>query len=228
MDCLRALYQVQEQLKAKGVAFNQRRVYSAGGSGGGYVSLMANKLAPSTFSCIVDMCGMPGLTDDIAFGRGNLNAGYSKDADSPKYLTPARQEICNPGYLPHLEQQNKLNPDNKVIIVHGQDDNFCSVIDKITIFQNMIKAKFRPEGYFITKADLDGVVLTSSGHPLGDRQAIITKYADPYLTEKGTLAASVKNPTDFETAEKVEYPVSGGSYIVDFSSGAPTLIWHKK
>jgi len=76
MDCLRALYQVQEQLKAKGVAFNPRRVYSAGGSGGGNVSLMVNKLAPSTFRCIVDMCGMPGLTDDIAFGRGKLNAGY--------------------------------------------------------------------------------------------------------------------------------------------------------
>ena len=226
MDCLRALYQIQEQLKAKGVAFNPRRVYSAGGSGGGNVSLMVNKLAPSTFSCIVDMCGMPGLTDDIAFGRGKLNAGYSKDADSPKYLTPARQEIRDPGYLPHLQQQQKLNPDNKVIIVHGQDDEYCSVIDKITIFQNMVKAKFRPTGNFITKADLDGVVLTSSGHPLGDRQAIIIKYADLYLKENGTLAASVKNPTDFETAGKVEFPVTGGSYIVDFS-GTPTLIWHK-
>lgn len=226
MDCLRALYQIQEQLKARGVAFNPRRVYSAGGSGGGNVSLMVNKLAPSTFSCIVDMCGMPGLTDDIAFGRGKLNAGYSKDADSPKYLTPARQEIRDPGYLPHLQQQQKLNPDNKVIIVHGQDDEYCSVIDKITIFQNMVKAKFRPAGNFITKADLDGVVLTSSGHPLGDRQAIIIKYADLYLKENGTLAASVKNPTDFETAGKVEFPVTRGSYIVDFS-GTPTLIWHK-
>jgi predicted esterase len=228
MDCLRALYHVQKQLKAKSVSFNPRRVYSAGGSGGGNVSLMVNKLAPSTFSCIVDMCGMPGLTDDIAFGRGNLNAGYSKDPESPKYLTPARQEICNPGYLPHLEQQQKLNPDNKVIIVHGQDDNTCSVIDKITIFQNMIKAKFRPEGNFITKVDLDGVILNSSGHSLGDRQAIIIKYADSYLKENGSLAASVKNPTNFEMANKVELPVSGGNYTVDFSSEAPTLIWLKK
>lgn len=228
MDCLRALYHIQEQLKTKGVIFNPRRIYSAGGSGGGNVSLMVNKLAPSTFSCIVDMCGMPGLTDDIAFGRGKLNAGYSKDINSPKYFSPARQEICNPGYLPHLEQQQKLNPDNKVIIVHGQDDDHCSVIDKITIFQNMIKAKFRPEGYFITKANLDGVVLTSTGHQLGDRQAIIIKYADPYLTENGILAASAKKPTDFEAAGNVELHVSGGSYIVDFSSGTPALIWHKK
>lgn len=228
MDCLRALYQIQEQLKAKGVAFNPRRVYSAGGSGGGNVSLMVNKLAPSTFSCIIDMCGMPGLTDDIAFGRGKLNAGYSKDINSPKYLTLARQEICNPGHLPHLEQQQKLNPENKVIIVHGQDDDHCSVIDKITIFQNMIKAKFRPEGNFITNADLDGVVLTSSGHPLGDRQAIITKYADSYLMENGTSPASVKKPTDFETEGKTEFSVTGGSYVVDFSSGQPVLIWNKK
>ena len=137
------------------------------------------------------------------------------------------QEIRDPGYLPHLEQQQKLNPDNKVIIVHGRDDEYCSVIDKITIFQNMIKANFRPAGNFITKSDLDGVVLTSSGHPLGDRQAIIIKYADPYLKENGTFAASIKNPTDFEAAGKAEFPVTGGSYIVDFSSGPPTLIWHK-
>lgn len=28
---------------------------------------MANKLVPRTFACVVDMCGMKKLSDDVAF-----------------------------------------------------------------------------------------------------------------------------------------------------------------
>ncbi|MGE5530482.1 MAG: hypothetical protein ACM3VW_00015, partial [Bacteroidota bacterium] len=34
MDCLRALYAIHRQLKTKGIAFNEHRIYSMGGSGG--------------------------------------------------------------------------------------------------------------------------------------------------------------------------------------------------
>ena len=92
MDCLRTLYEVMNNLDKAQIKFNRRRIYAAGASGGGNVSLMVNKLAPNTFGCIVDLCGMPGLTNDIAFGVGALNAGYSKDPKSPKY----RCRICGP------------------------------------------------------------------------------------------------------------------------------------
>ena len=35
--------------------------------GGGNITLMANKLARRTFTCVIDMCGMKKLSDDIAF-----------------------------------------------------------------------------------------------------------------------------------------------------------------
>ena len=226
MDCLRAVYTIRQQLKQAGVKWNSRRLYAAGGSGGGNVSEMVNKLAPSSFAVIVDICGMPGLTDDIAYGRGNLNAGYSRDPESPKFLTPAMQEIRDPGNLLHLQRQKKINPSNKVVIVHGQDDLSCSVIDKINIFRNMIKAGFRPSGYFLCKSDIDGKIITSSGHPVGNRLLVIVRYAGRFLEEYGDFSAETTSPNDFEKGEKVKFPCTGGKYIVDFS-GLPVLNWQK-
>ena len=188
MDCLRAVYTVAQQLKKSGVKWNSKRLYAAGGSGGGNVSQMVNKLAPASFACIVDMCGMPGLTEDIAFGRGNLNAGYSQDPKSSKFLTAAMREIRDPGNPHHLARQKKVNPNNKVVIVHGQDDCYCSVVDKITIFKNMIKAGFRPSGYFLTESDIDGKVITTTGHAIGNRLKVIERYAGRFLEENGDFS----------------------------------------
>lgn len=224
MDCLRAVYIIRQQLQQAGVKWNSRRLYAAGGSGGGNVSAMLNKLAPSSFAVIVDICGMPGLTDDIAYGRGNLNAGYSRDPASPKFLTPAMQEIRDPGNLLHLQRQKKVNPSNKVVIVHGQDDLSCSVIDKIKIFRNMIKAGFRPSGYFLCGSDIDGRIITSSGHPVGNRLQVIVHYAGAFLEEDGVFSTSAVQVNDFDQAGKVEFPCTNGKYVVDFSR-LPTLTW---
>jgi predicted esterase len=226
VDCLRAVYTVAQKLEKAGVKWNFKRLYAAGGSGGGNVSQMVNKLAPSSFACIVDMCGMPGLTEDIAFGRGNLNAGYSRDPKSPKFLTTAMREIRDPGNLLHLRRQKKSNPNNKVVIVHGQDDCYCSVVDKITIFENMIKADFRPSGYFLTKSDIDGEVITTTGHAIGNRLKVIERYAGRFLKENGDFSRETIEANNFEKAEKVEFPCTGGKYIVDYT-GIPTLIWQK-
>lgn len=223
MDCLRAIYHVQQRLLAEHKPFNPRRIYSAGGSGGGNVSLMVNKLAPASFGCIVDICGMPGLLDNIAYGEGApLNAGYSRDHASPCYLSSAMQEIRNPGNMAHLTAQFQVNPTAKVIIIHGQDDEYCPIVEKIGIFQNMVKAGFRPSAVFVTEAEVDGIAIKCTGHPVGDRHQVIIKYGDAYLREHGKFAAAVPGPTDFELGHKVDFPVTGGCYTVDFN-GAPTL-----
>ena len=221
MDCLRAIYHIQRQLDGAKVAYNPRRLYSAGGSGGGNVSQMVNKLAPASFGCIVDICGMPGLTDDIAFGRGKLNAGYSESPDAPTYLSPAMREIRDFGHPGHLAAQKKINSANKVVIVHGLDDKYCSAVDKIAIYRNMAAAGFKPDAYFLTPAHVDGSVITDTGHAVGNRLEVIKRYGDVYLRPDGAFRAQ-SGPTDFEQKHKVSFPVTGGVYTVDFSA-EPTL-----
>lgn len=227
MDCLRALHEVQRNLDAAKIPFNRRRIYAAGASGGGNVSLMVNKLAPSTFGCVIDLCGMPGLTDDIAFGIGNLNAGYSKDPSSPKYLTPAMQEIRDPGNPVHLQIQKKANPDNQVVIVHGLDDTSCNPADKIMIAANMVRAGFRPATHFLTKADVDGVVVTDTGHPIGNRPEVIAKFGGAYIDEKGDFVKLISGKSDFDAGSEVVYPVTNGRYVISFK-GAPSIRFEKQ
>ncbi|MCG3147221.1 MAG: hypothetical protein PCFJNLEI_00659 [Verrucomicrobiae bacterium] len=227
IDCLRALYHVQQQLAESQTEFNPRRCYSMGGSGGGNVTLMVNKFAPHTFACIVDICGMPGLTDEIAYGitryGHNLNAGYSRDPAHPAYLSPDMQAIRDPGNPDHLKIQFTANPSNKVVIVHGQDDKSCNVVDKITIFRNMVAAGFRPDGHFLTPWFVDGEAVTGTGHSIGNQTKIVERFADAYLLETGKLAHAVSGPTDFERKDKVVYPTGGGVFEIDFSAGPPTV-----
>jgi len=226
MDCLRALYMVQKKLDDAKITFNRKRIYAAGASGGGNVSLMVNKLAPATFACIVDLCGMPGLTNDIAFGVGRLNAGYSRDQNSPKYLTKAMQEIRDPGYLPHLAIQKKVNPRNKVVIVHGLDDTHCNPADKMLIASNMVRAKFRPDTYFLTPAFVDGKIIKNTSHAIGNRPEVIARFGGCYLSENGSFAAQITGKSDLDARHDVVYPVTGGKYIISFKA-EPTVSFEK-
>ena len=222
MDCLRAMGEVRKYLDEKGVIFNRRRNYAAGASGGGNVSQMVNKLAPHTFGCIIDLCGMPGLTDEIAYGEClRLNAGYSRDPEKTNYLAAHMQEIRDFGNPAHLAIQYQCNPDNQVVIVHGVDDDYCSCPDKVQIFGNMLRAGFKPEGYFITPGMVDGIVVKDTGHAIGDRAYIIAKYGQRFIQEKGEFVKLVECD-DFDRKSVIEYPVTGGCYQIDFS-GVPTI-----
>jgi len=231
IDCLRALYHIDARLKKVGVKINTRRCYAMGGSGGGNVSLMVNKLAPHTFACVVDICGMPGLTDGIAFGTGeygsHLNAGYSRDPQSPAYLTKDMQEIRDPGHLGHLEIQRKANPDNKVIIVHGLDDETCPVVHKITIFRNMVKSGFHTDGHFLTKWFIDNQAVKATKHSLGDREKIVIRFADSYMKEDGEMSLETPGASDLELAQDIVFPTSQGRFVVNYSSGPPSIRFEK-
>lgn len=227
MDCIRALYEVQKNLDAAKIPFNRRRIYAAGASGGGNVSLMVNKLAPATFGCVIDLCGMPGLTDEIAFGIGKLNAGYSKDPSSPKYLTPAMQEIRDPANPAHLLIQKAANPGNQVVIVHGLDDTSCNPADKMALASRMVRAGFRPATHFLTKADVDGAVVTTTGHAIGNRPEVIAKFGGLYIQEKGPYVKLIPRKSNLDAGGEVIYPVTGGRYVISYQ-GAPTIRFEKQ
>jgi hypothetical protein len=86
LDALRALWFVYSSLQEQERPFDQSRIFATGGSGGGNVTLMANKLAPRTFSCIVDMCGMPRLTDDPAHGAREAAEKVNAPGARPPWL----------------------------------------------------------------------------------------------------------------------------------------------
>jgi dipeptidyl aminopeptidase/acylaminoacyl peptidase len=207
------LWFVRDGLQQAGRPFAHDRLFCTGGSGGGNVTLMANKLAPRSFACIVDMCGMNKLSDDIAFnlpGGSSLNARWSRDPNSPNFLSSDEQELRFVGMPSHLATMKQLGSQTKIVVVHGVDDATCPFTDAQEMVKNMQAAGLDVEPHFIAKADLDGRVFTSSGHPLGNRTEIVFRVAERYLAVDGADARRLQGPSDFERREDVRYRTPHG------------------
>ena len=224
LDVLRALHFVISELKAKNIEFDSGRIFSTGGSGGGNVSLMANKLAPRTFAGIIDLCGMPKLTDIVAYnlpGSGGLDARYSRDSASPNRLSPDAQELRFVGHPEHCRLMNTWGTSSKVIVVHGVDDKlFLNEVRELT--ENMKAAGLDVEPHFVTTEQVDGKVFTTTGHALGNRTLIVQQVADKYLRVTSQDALRRTTPTDFERRDQlVRYPTTDGVWVISYATGYP-------
>ena len=231
IDTLRALSYVFQALSEPKIPFNSHRIYSTGGSGGGNVTLMCNKFAPHTFTCVVDICGMPRLSDDIAYhlpGGSSLDARYSRDKSSADYLSPGAQELRFIGNPEHLKVMKKMGHAGKIVVIHGTGDTTCPYEDAKQMVQNMQAADLDVEAKFVTKSDLDGVIFKSTGHSLGDRTKMIVKYGGPYIIPGEKKFRLRQSPTDFELQQDVVYPTSDGRYVISYSNGIPAVRFEAK
>lgn len=224
LDALRALTYVRNGLRQAERVYDDGRLFCTGGSGGGNVTLMANKLAPRTFACVIDLCGMKKLSDDIAFnlpGGSGLNARWSRDPQSRNYLTQDEQSIRQVGHPDHLKVMRKLQAESRIIIVHGRDDATCPFADAQELVVELQKQGFHVEPHFISGDDLDGKVFTSAGHALGNRTEIVFRVAGDYLKPDSPAAVRRQGATDFDRGEEIEYPTPNGRFVISYASGRP-------
>ena len=224
LDCLRALWYVQQGLRVNNVLFHSGRIYVTGGSGGGQVAQMCNKFAPRTFTCVIDMCGMKKLSDDIAYGLpggSGLNARWNRNPLSPNFLSDDEREIRFIGNPSHLEEMKRLGHTAKIVVVHGTDDTTCPFAEAKELVALMKVANFDVEPVFISKSNLDGKVFTSAGHPLGQRTEIVFKVAEKYLRPDSSLFLNRKTSTDFYRRETIRYPTTNGSFEISYDNGFP-------
>lgn len=235
LDALRALGRVFLGLKQEKIPFAEGRIFATGGSGGGNVTLMANKLAPRTFACIVDMCGMNKLSHDVAFafpGGSDLDARWSRDPKSKSYLSVDEQEIRFVGHPAHLATMNGLGHRTKIVVVHGSEDRTCPFADAEEMVGNMQGAKFDVHPFFLTKdttdpargaVPLDGKIFVSTGHSLGDRNQIPFHTAGAFLAAEGEKSLRREGPSDFDRKdEAVRYKTTNGTFVISYRDGLPT------
>ncbi|MFN0056037.1 MAG: alpha/beta hydrolase family protein [Planctomycetales bacterium] len=225
LDALRALWWISDRLASGGKEFARGRVYCTGGSGGGNVALMCNKLAPRTFACAIDMCGMKKLTDDIAFhlpGESDLDARYRNDPNHPHFLSVDAQELRFVACPEHLEVMRRLGNQCRVIVVHGRDDTTCPFADAVELVQAFPRHGLAVEPHFLGKDQLDGQVFTGSGHALGDRTKIVFHVADRYLLPESPERLVRQGDSDFDRRdEQVRYRTSRGEYVISYREGFP-------
>ncbi|MDD5679235.1 MAG: prolyl oligopeptidase family serine peptidase [Kiritimatiellae bacterium] len=229
-DALRGLYYVFQSLVSRGIAFDNTRIYVAGGSGGGNVSLMANKLAPHTFACVISLSGMASLSDDIAFnlrGAGFPNARYSRDPISPSFLSKGMQELRDPGNPAHLALAAKWRNSARIVVVHGRDDTSCLYADMQRVVGAMQKAGLDVSPHYIYKQAIDGALIKDSGHTIGDRTALLERFAGTYLAPSSSRLCRLRGPSDFERRSILEFPTSDGVCKVSYAKGLPEITFNK-
>ena len=73
----------------------------------------------------------------ICLGGSRLNARYSQEKASPRYLSPDAQAIRWPGHPAHLKQMKALGNTCKLVISHGVKDESCLVEDAKELAANM-------------------------------------------------------------------------------------------
>lgn len=224
IDALRALWYVRQGLKAEQIAYDDTRIYCTGGSGGGNVTLMACKFAPRTFACVIDLCGMKKLSDDIAFdlpGGSTLNARWSRDPASPNYLSMDQQEIRFIGHPVHLQEMKSLSPTARILIVHGTEDDVCPWADAEDLIRRMQEIGIDVEPHPVTPDRVDGKVFSSAGHSLGDRTQIVLQTAGHYLKPDSPRLLRRNGDTDFDRRETIRYTTRNGQFLIDYSDGSP-------
>lgn len=224
LDALRSLWWVRDRLLAGKHSFDDGRIFATGGSGGGNVTLMSNKLAPRTFTCVIDMCGMKKLSDDIAFnlpGGSDLDARWSRNSEHPYYLSRGHQELRFVGCPEHLWTMKRLGNTAKIIVVHGAEDATCPFADAQEMVKLMQGHRLEVEPRFISKDDLDGKVFTSAGHGLGNRTEIVFRVAENYLSPTGSNFLRRTTQTDFERRDDVRYRTSDGEFVISYKDGYP-------
>lgn len=224
LDALRALWWLRDRLQAAKIPFDDGRIYATGGSGGGNVTLMAGKLAPRTFTCLIDLCGMKKLTDDVAFnlpGGSELNARWSRDPHHPYFLTPGHKEIRFVASPEHLWTMKTLGAGAKTIVVHGTQDDVCPFADATEFVRLALAFGLDVEPRFIKPNDLDGVAFTSAGHSLGNRTEIVFRVAEKYLSRSGEKFLRRTTPTDFDRRDDVHYRTSDGEFVISYRNGYP-------
>lgn len=228
LDALRALWFVRSSLQEQNIRYNDRRIYSTGGSGGGNVTLMANKLAPRTFAAAIDMCGMKKLSDDIAFnlpGGSDLNARWSQDSSNPFYLSVDAQELRFVGNPDHLREMKRLDTKSQIVVIHGVDDKTCPLSDAQEMVALMQTGGLNVKPVFIDQGRIDGKTYTSTGHSLGDRTRIVLEQAgvldDQSTLKDVALPHRSHEQTDFDHKDVIRYRTSSGAFLIDYGQGFP-------
>jgi acetyl esterase/lipase len=208
IDVLRAMQYVRENYK-----INDERIIGWGGSGGGQVILQVAKMAPNTFSLVIECAGItkPTTAQDVAQNYKNdpIGGWQAKALGDKNVYTPDEWQIRSPQYHAAFYKA-------KTYIFHGNADEVVDVQHAIDMYQILLDAG--------KEAVLK--IIESGNHAFGGavdetentRQKATDKYANEDIMNLRTNGI-----TDFERRSVIDLLVdSGAVYRVSYD-GLVTL-----
>lgn len=156
-----------------------RRIISFGSSYGGYIGLLLGKLAPHTFSVIIDNSGFSRtplvevVSKELVYPswklvQGNHTTFYGVrndpwtliDEQSPSYFSDSCRKIRSLLYEPH-----RIASETRYYIFHAECDDVASIIDKdeaVNILKHYNEVYYKR----MNSDDIDGVIFKAYRHAM--------------------------------------------------------------
>ncbi len=208
IDVLRTMQYVRENYR-----INDERIIGWGGSGGGQVILQAAKMAPNTFSVVIECAGItkPSDAQDVVQKYKNDSPGgwQANALGKENAYTPDERQIRSPQYHAAFYKA-------KTYILHGDADEVVDVQHAIDMHQALLDAG-KPA---VLKIIENGN--HAFGNALDETENTRQKATDKCVSED-ILNLRTDGVTDFERRSVIDLPVdSGAVYRVSYD-GLTTL-----
>lgn len=238
IDCITALNAIIAIAEDNGHHLCLGRVFAFGIGHGGYVAMMADKFAPSTFALVADNSGWiyPELhrlyadTKEKEFPNGLIisqrkPAAYDLEPGKDHSFTQDMFEIRSLNNFGHRKQMQPLHK-GRYILLHGELDKTVFPAEKRKFADLLESLGFSVELHLFGPLDIDGVMLHHVTHGLpGNWKALFERYCDPYCLECGDQSLVLSGDNELTRKDKIIYGTSNGRYVIDYSYLAPVIYY---
>ncbi|OPX92012.1 MAG: hypothetical protein A4E53_00600 [Pelotomaculum sp. PtaB.Bin104] len=236
LDCLTAVNSIMAIAEDNNQKIHLGRIFAYGVGHGGYVAMMTDKFAPSTFALVADNSGwiVPQLKiiySDVmrkSFADGpiiSLNKPMVYDAlnDRPRSFTQDMFDIRSLDKYEHLKQMQPLHR-GKYVFFHGELDRKVLPGEKRFLSQMMQELGFDLDFHLFGPQDIDGYMLNNVTHGLpGSWKVLFERFCDQYCMENSDKALCLAGENEFTRKDKTVYSTANGRFIIDFSGIAPVI-----
>ncbi|WP_167568819.1 DUF2920 family protein [Brevibacillus migulae] len=205
---------------------NKKKLIAYGSSYGGYIALLLGKLAPHTFSVVIDNSGYSKASiHNLCCKDFNTGSEVYRDANvtirgvsqepwtllnesDPYYFSDSCRSIRS-----LLEEKHRVPSETAYFIFHAENDKVCSTSDKEEVVK--ILEKYNPV-YFkkVTESDLDGVIFKNMSHGMG---ASLRGLFDRVYSLDNQKLLRESDSTDFEEGNEYHFDCGKKIYHVSFS-----------
>lgn len=242
VDILTAIAYLNQQPEYQSI--NWHKLSIAGSSHGGYIASMCRKIAPNTFSKVVDNAGwteaqqtqmlsqypttgLHGFEDDRMFYSVYENNIWSTESDSVNYFMKRHEEIRNLNNTLHLNEEiAQLNENNKhltqIYYTHTVYDQLVPIAKKDDLIDAMNEIGFKCHYNRLTnETDLDGKTFKHLDHGAGaSLKGLVIDYIYNSPVNEMTI-------NDFDLKSKIRYTCDSGYYLIDYSNVYPVISFHR-
>jgi len=206
-------------LRARGVAFDTRRVIALGSSHGGYIAHLMAKIAPNTLAAVIDnssyvqaplnFLGL-GVGAECASNVGQVvllgrtKSPWTLDNRSdPAFFDRNRELIRDTGYLPHvkaLAEQGDGGP--AYFMCNAAEDELSPPDVKRRQHQAFIAAGLRSELDIVDADGIDGKLFKTLGHGLDASQSRLFARHEPHIEARdAALDADQKTTARYDCVD---------------------------